>query len=62
LPIPKEFMADPIKVGRGLAKNINKKSFVICHSFGQKLQTMGCYLFPIKMGKFLSKITKEYKN
>jgi NAD(P)-dependent dehydrogenase (short-subunit alcohol dehydrogenase family) len=62
LPIPKEFMADPIKVGRGLAKNINKKSFIICHSFGQKLQTMGCYLFPIKMGKFLSKMTKKYKN
>jgi NAD(P)-dependent dehydrogenase (short-subunit alcohol dehydrogenase family) len=47
LPIPKEFMADPIRVGKGLAKNINKKTFIICHSFGQKIQTMGCYLFAV---------------
>jgi len=60
LPIPKEFMADPVKVGNGLAKNIDKKSFIICHSFGQKVQTLGCYLFPIKMGKFLSKMTENY--
>ena len=62
LPVPKEFMADPIKVGKGLAKNINKKSFMICHSFGQKIQTMLCYLFPIRMGKLLSKMTKNYRN
>jgi len=62
LPVPKEFMADPIKVGKGLAKNINKKSFIICHSFGQKIQTKLCYLFPIRMGNFLSKMTKNYKN
>ena len=62
LPVPKEFMTDPIKVGKGLAKNINKKSFIICHSFGQKIQTVLCYLFPIRMGKLLSKMTKNYKN
>ena len=61
LPVPKEFMADPVKVGKGLAKNINKKSFIICHNFGQKLQTMVCYLFPIKFGKLLSKMTGNYK-
>ncbi|MDD4541628.1 MAG: SDR family NAD(P)-dependent oxidoreductase, partial [Eubacteriales bacterium] len=38
LPVPKEFMADPLKVGTGFAKNIDKKSFVICNSFGQKIQ------------------------
>lgn len=38
LPVPKEFMASPEKVGVGLAKHINKKSFIICHSFGQKIK------------------------
>lgn len=60
LPVPKEFMADPEKVGTGLAKHINKKSFIICHSFGQKVQTMACYLFPIKMGKLMGKMTARY--
>ena len=58
--IPKEYMADPEKVGIGLAKHINKKSFIICHSFGQKVQTLLCYLLPIKIGKFMSKITAKY--
>jgi NAD(P)-dependent dehydrogenase (short-subunit alcohol dehydrogenase family) len=60
LPVPKEFMADPKKVGVGLAKRINKKSFIICHSTSQKIQTMLCYLFPLKMGKLMSKMTKAY--
>lgn len=59
LPVPAEFMATPDKVGRGLAKHIYSKRFIICHSFSQKLQTMGCYLFPIKMGKLLSKMTQK---
>jgi len=53
LPVPKEFMADPVKVGTGLAKNIDKKNFIICHSFGQKVLTIGCYLFTIKVGKLM---------
>lgn len=62
LPVPKEFMADPEEVGKGLAKGINKKSFIICHSFLQKIQTLGCYLFPLKMGRFMSKMTNNYLN
>lgn len=60
LPVPKEFMADPQKVCVGLAKNIGKKSFIICHSFGQKVQTQMSYLFPIGMGRLMSKMTKRY--
>lgn len=60
LPVPKEFMADPEKVGIGLAKNIHKKSFIICHSAGQKAQTIGCYLMPVKMGRLMSKMTSNY--
>lgn len=51
LPVPKEFMADPKKVGYGIARHISSKRFIICHSFWQKLQTLGCYCFPVKMGK-----------
>lgn len=57
LPVPNEFKALPEKVGYGLAKHINSKRYIICHSFNQKIQTMGCYLFPIKMGTLLSKMT-----
>ena len=32
LPVPKEFMAEAEKVGRGLADHIYSKKFVICHS------------------------------
>lgn len=61
LPIPKEFMDNPEKVGRGLAKNINKKSFIICHNFSQKIQTKMCYLIPLKLGKLMSKMTDAYE-
>lgn len=60
LPIPKELMADPEKVGIGFAKRIHKSSFIICNSFAQKVQTMGCYLFPIQLGKLMSKMTLGY--
>lgn len=59
LPVPKEFKALPETVGQGLAKHIHSKRFIICHSFGQKMQILGCYLFPVKMGKLLSKLTFE---
>ncbi|MEE0264434.1 MAG: SDR family oxidoreductase [Acutalibacteraceae bacterium] len=59
LPVPDEFKAKPEKVGYGLAKHINSKSYIICHSWFQKFQTMGCYFFPIKMGALLSKMTAD---
>ncbi|HIX59034.1 MAG TPA: SDR family oxidoreductase, partial [Candidatus Blautia gallistercoris] len=60
LPIPGEFMADPKKVGYDLAKHLSSRRFLICHSFGQKIQTLACYLFPLKMGRLLSKMTARY--
>lgn len=60
LPVPDEFKALPEKVGYGLAKHINSKSFIICHSFNQKIQTLLSYLFPTKMGDLLSKLTANY--
>jgi len=61
LPIPKEFKADAEKVGRGLAKNINSKKFVICHSMIQKIQINLCYKHPLRMGKMMWKMTQRAK-
>lgn len=60
LPVPDEFKALPEKVGYGLARHIDSKRFIICHSFNQKIQTLGCYLFPTQMGDLLSKLTANY--
>lgn len=60
LPVPKEFMATPEKVGRGFAKHIDSRRFIICNSFGQKIQIMLSYLFPLKIGKLMSKMTARY--
>ena len=57
LPIPKEFMASPQKVGEGLAKHIDSKKFVICHSFSQAMQMKLCYHHPLFMGKMMWKMT-----
>jgi len=60
LPVPEEFKADPRKVGVGLARNIDRKQFIICHSFSQSIQTKLAYLFPIGLGKFMSRMTANY--
>jgi len=62
LPIPKEFMAKPEVVGKGLAKNIDSNKFIICHSLSQSLQMRLCYRHPLYMGKMMWKITQRAKN
>lgn len=57
LPVPKEFMASPQKVGKGLARHIDSKKFVICHSFSQAMQMKLCYRHPLFMGKMMWKMT-----
>lgn len=59
LPVPKEFMADAEKVGRGLADHVWSKKFVICHSFSQSLQMKLCYCHPLYMGKMMWKMTQR---
>lgn len=61
LPVPKAFMADAEKVGRGLADNIHSKKFVICHSINQALQMKLCYSHPVYMGKMMWKMTQRVK-
>ena len=59
LPIPKEFKADPEKVGRGLAKHVFSKKFVICHSLNQSLQMKLCYRHPLYMGNMMWMMTQK---
>ncbi len=59
LPIPKEFKADPEKVGRGLAKHAFSKKFVICHSLNQSLQMKLCYRHPLYVGKMMWTMTQR---
>ena len=61
LPVPKEMMAEPEKVGRGLAKRLHQKKFVICHSAAQSLQTKMAYAFSLSLGGFMSKMTANYE-
>lgn len=59
LSVPKEFLAKPEIVGRGLARQIHKNSYYICHSPMQQIQVKLCYLFPRKMGSLMSKMAKR---
>lgn len=59
LPVPEDFLADPKVVGCGLARRINRNSYYICHSISQYLQTKILYLFPVKMGKMMSKLLRK---
>jgi len=44
------FKVDPAKVGVGLANNIHKRNFIICHSLLQYIWIKILCLFPIKFG------------
>lgn len=57
LPIPKEFKANPEKVGRGLVKRIDKKSFYIGPTAFDTLSAKMSYFFPLAMGKLLKKMS-----
>ena len=59
LPIPKEFKADPQKVGQGLAKHIRSKKFVICPNASQALSMFLSYRHPLRFGKLMTKMTER---
>lgn len=56
LPVPDDFKANPETVGKGLARNIDKKGFITSHSAGQAFQTRLMYLFPIRIGNMMTKM------
>ncbi len=59
LPIPEDFKVSAEVVGRGLAKRIDSKKFIICHNNSLLFQTRMMYMFPVAMGKFLNNGAKK---
>ena len=57
--VPPEMMADPIKVGRGLAKKIGSKKPYITSDFSTALGLFANQHFPIAMSKLLSSMAKR---
>ncbi len=57
LPVPREFMSTPDVVGRGLARRLFSRRFIICHSASQRLQTLLCYLAPLRLGALMAMMT-----
>ena len=62
LPIPKEFKADPKKVGYGLAKHFWSRRFVICHSPLQAVQTAFSYRHPLYIGRLMTQMAMRARN
>lgn len=60
LPVPKEFKANPEEVGRGLARHLFSKRFLICHNAFTAFQVRLSYLFSVQMGRFMSAKTKDF--
>ena len=57
--IPKEFKADPRKVGKGFAKHIWSKKYIICPSFSTALSLRFSYRHPLPFGRMLTKMTER---
>ena len=62
LPVPIEFKASADKVGRGLAKRMETKKFIITPSIMDGFSVKMSYLFPLFMGRLLARMTKKTKN
>jgi NAD(P)-dependent dehydrogenase (short-subunit alcohol dehydrogenase family) len=57
--VPPEMMADPSKVGRGLARKIGSTKPFITPDFGSTLGIFGNQHFPLAMGRFLTRMAKR---
>ncbi|MFT3891034.1 MAG: SDR family oxidoreductase [Anaerolineales bacterium] len=62
LGVPPEMMADPVVVGRKLAKQVGKTSPVLTPDFSNALQLWASYHFRVPMGKLLAMMTERAKN
>ena len=60
--VPAEMMADPAKVGRGLARKIGSTRPFITPDFISALGTFGNQHFPLAMGRFLTRMAKRARS
>lgn len=61
LGIPPEMMADPVIVGRKLAKQVGKTAPVLTPDFSNRIQFWFSYHFRVQMGKLLAMMTERAK-
>ena len=61
LGVPSEMMADPVVVGRKLAKQVGKTSPVLTSDFGNAIQLWLSYHFRVPMGKLMAMMTERAK-
>jgi NAD(P)-dependent dehydrogenase (short-subunit alcohol dehydrogenase family) len=59
LGVPSQVMADPAKVGRGLARKIRWTKAVVTPDAATTLGLLANRLFPTAMGEFLAKMTER---
>ena len=59
LKIPKEFKADPRKVGKGFAKHIWSRKFIIYPSLSTAVSLRFSYRHPLFFGRMLTKMTDK---
>jgi len=59
--VPPQMMADPIAVGRGLARQVGKTSPVLTPGLSNGVQIWASYHFRVRMGKVLAMMTKGAK-
>jgi hypothetical protein len=60
--MPPEMMADPLKVGSGLAKKVGSTKPYIRSDFAKALGLFGNQHFPVAMGKFLASMAKKHRS
>jgi NAD(P)-dependent dehydrogenase (short-subunit alcohol dehydrogenase family) len=61
LGVPAPMMADPMAVGRGLARQVGKTAAVLTQNFSNGFQTWASYHFRVRMGKLLVMMTERAK-
>jgi NAD(P)-dependent dehydrogenase (short-subunit alcohol dehydrogenase family) len=59
LGVPLEMMADPVEVGRKLAKKVGRTEPVLTPDFGSWLGVAAMQHFPVAMGQLLAKMAKR---
>jgi NAD(P)-dependent dehydrogenase (short-subunit alcohol dehydrogenase family) len=62
LGIPPEMMADPIVVGRKLAKQVGKRTPVLTPDLSNRIQLWVSYHLRVPMGKLLAMMTERAKS
>ncbi len=60
--VPTEMMADPEKVGRGLARRVGSRSAYVTPDFNTALGLFAGRHFPVGMGKLLTSLSKRARN